>query len=195
MLFQRFQCLLNERTKGKAATNLRLDDGAPDEEVHDGQYLAIVRHQGLSDVVLPIVAANQGLQHLESFDNHLLVAGVERRLDGDDELRQHRQDAPSLADVHHVVDAPLGKKSVRFLHLAQAVEEDWQVVMILQPLDANLPRDAVVHAAVVDLDGQVAALVEAAELRVGRVGPLDKGRELNLPRGGGGIDGVGRNVD
>mmetsp|Transcript_20278 Transcript_20278/g.58210 ORF Transcript_20278/g.58210 Transcript_20278/m.58210 type:complete len:224 (-) Transcript_20278:121-792(-) len=62
-------------------------------------------------------------------------------------------------------------------------------MVILQTFDANLPCDAIVHAAVIDLDGQITTLVEATEFRVGRVGPLDKGRELNLPRGSGGIDG------
>ena len=39
----------------------------------------------------------------------------------------------------------------------------------------HLPADAVVDAAVLDLDGQVAALIEAAELGIGRVVALMEG--------------------
>lgn len=39
-------------------------------------------------------------------------------------------------------------------------------------LDVDLPRYAVVHPAVVDLDGQVSALVEPPKLGVGRVRTL-----------------------
>ena len=52
MLFQRFQRLLNERTKGRAAPNLRLDDGAPDEEVQKIEFLCGVATYKRADKVL-----------------------------------------------------------------------------------------------------------------------------------------------
>eukprot|EP00634_Sargassococcus_sp_CCMP2135_P007357 CAMPEP_0198661768 /NCGR_PEP_ID=MMETSP1467-20131203/43853_1 /TAXON_ID=1462469 /ORGANISM="unid. sp., Strain CCMP2135" /LENGTH=333 /DNA_ID=CAMNT_0044398233 /DNA_START=311 /DNA_END=1308 /DNA_ORIENTATION=+ len=152
-----------------------------DEDVEDREDLAVVGHEGLADEVLALgdgVADDEDLEDLEDLDDDFLLAGVEGGFDGDDELGNDGQDLLPAAG-HHVVDALLGEEGVGLLHFAEAVEEDGQVVVEVQLLDVDLPRDAVRHAAVVDLDGQVPALVEPAELRVGRVRPLRERLEVH----------------
>eukprot|EP00968_Pinguiococcus_pyrenoidosus_P004025 scaffold264_cov317-Pinguiococcus_pyrenoidosus.AAC.39 len=152
-----------------------------DEDVHDGQDLAVVRHEGLADQarlsVLALVADHEVLQHLEHLDDDGPDSRVERRLERDDELRDDGQHLLALRRLHHVVHALLGQEGVGLLHLPQPVEEDGQVVVVVQLLHVHFPRNAVVDAAMVHLDGQVASLIEAPELGIGRVGPLLEGSE------------------
>ena len=56
-----------------------------------------------------------------------------------------------------------GHEHVGELNLTEAVEEDGEVVVEIQFLDLHLPRKPVRHAPVVDLDRQVAALVESGQ--------------------------------
>merc|ERR1712151_1296673 len=77
--------------------------------------------------------------------------------------------------LQHVEHALHREESVGLLLFAQAVKEDGQVMVVVQLLNLDLPADAVVNAAMLDLNGQVSALVEAAELRVGRVRTLLEG--------------------
>lgn len=66
--------------------------------------------------------------------------------------------------LEHVEDALHGEEPVRVLLLADALEEDGQVVMVVQLLDLYLPVDAILGA-VLDGDGEVAAVVETTEFR------------------------------
>ena len=56
-----------------------------------------------------------------------------------------------------------GKESVGVLLLADTFHEDGEVVMVVELVDLNLPGD-LVGGAVLNLDGQVTTVVEAAEL-------------------------------
>ena len=46
------------------------------EEVHDGQNLAVVGHEGLADGV---AAEDEGLEHVKGGGNNLRITGVEGR--------------------------------------------------------------------------------------------------------------------
>mmetsp|Transcript_2172 Transcript_2172/g.5516 ORF Transcript_2172/g.5516 Transcript_2172/m.5516 type:complete len:483 (-) Transcript_2172:226-1674(-) len=134
-------------------------------QVEDGQDLAVVGHQRLAHQVS---AQHQLLQQLQRDAHHAVVARVERRLDGDDELRDDGQDL-GASRLEHVLHALDRQEAVRLLRLADAVKKDGQVVVVVQLLNLHLPGNDVLGAAVVHRDGQVAALVEAAERGVGRV--------------------------
>lgn len=107
-------------------------------------------------------------------------------LDGDDELRDDGEDL-SVACLEHVECALDSEEAVGLLLLTNAFEEDWQVVVVVQLLDVHLPEDLVLGT-VLDANGQVATVVESAEL-AGR----DRARQhsastglLNLGLGRGG---------
>ena len=57
-----------------------------------------------------------------------------------------------------------GKKLVRVCSLAQSIEEEWQVVMIVELLHLDFPRDAIALCVVLEGDWEIATLVELAEL-------------------------------
>eukprot|EP00760_Papus_ankaliazontas_P000735 PhM_4_TR10202/c0_g1_i1/m.40879 len=131
------------------------------EEVQHRQKLTVVRHERLAN---QISGHHKLLHHLQYGAHDLRVACVERRLNRNDQLRDRRQDL--CAALLEQVNAPLqGEKVVGLLNLAKSVEENREVVVIVQLLDVNLPVDLVAVAALVlDGDGEVAAVVEAAEL-------------------------------
>ena len=70
--------------------------------------------------------------------------------------------------LEHVEDALHGEESVRVLFLADALEEDWQVVVVVQGHDVDLPLDPVLRT-VLDADRQVSSVVETAEFRWGHL--------------------------
>mmetsp|Transcript_35192 Transcript_35192/g.113355 ORF Transcript_35192/g.113355 Transcript_35192/m.113355 type:complete len:224 (+) Transcript_35192:85-756(+) len=128
------------------------------EDVEDRQDLPVVWHQRLAD---HFARNDHLLQHLKDGADDLRIPRVERRLDRDDQLRDNGQDL-GAAVLQHVKDALDRKKAVRLLLLADAIEKDGKVVVIVELLNVHLPADAVVNAAVLDLNGQVPTLVEAA---------------------------------
>jgi len=141
------------------------------EEIEDRQYLTVVWHKSLTD---HLARHDHLLQHLEHGADDLGVARVQGRLDWNNQLRDHGQDLRA-AVLQHVVHPLHCKEAVWLLLFAQAVEEDWEVMVVVKLLDVDLPADAVVHAAMLNLDGMVATLIEAAEFCVWRVGPLLEG--------------------
>ena len=100
-------------------------------------------------------------------------------LDGDDELRDDGEDLGTTL-LKHVKDTLDGEESVRILLLTDAFEEDGQVMMIVELLNLNLPVDAVLGT-VLDGNGEVSAVVEAAEL-TGRDGSVIEGTSSGLLR-------------
>jgi len=130
------------------------------EQVHDGEDLTVVRHQGFSNGV---TASDELLKNLQASRNDITVAGVQRSLDGDDELGDDGKDL-SLTVLEEVEDALDSKESVWVLLLADTFHEDGEVMMVVKLVDFNLPVD-LVGGAVLDLDGKISAVVESAELR------------------------------
>lgn len=77
------------------------------EDVEDGQQLAVVGHQGLSNqasALQAVVGLHKALQHLERSDHDLGNARVEGGLDRDNELRNDGQDL-GASHVQHVIPA------------------------------------------------------------------------------------------
>lgn len=105
-------------------------------------------------------------------------------LHGDDELRDAGEDlgASMLEEVEAALD---GEEPVRLLLLAETVEEDGEVVVVVELLNLDLPGDLVAGAAVLDGNGEVSAVVEAAELRGG-----DRAAVLGASAGGRGSVGL-----
>jgi hypothetical protein len=62
-------------------------------------------------------------------------------------------------------------------HLAQPVQQQRQEVREVQLLEGHVPQQATLGCTRINVTGQIAPLVEPAELRVGRVatGPAGKG--------------------
>ena len=166
------------------------------EQVHHGQDLSVVGHEGLADGV---GASHEALQNLQGDRDDLVVTGVQSRyskfvtenlnlltLDGDDQLGNHRQHL-CAALFKHVKDTLHGQEAVGVLLLADALKEDGQVVVVVKLHNVDLPED-LVGGAVLNSNGQVTAVVEASEFR-GRngtghnsagLGSLDDGLGLGL---------------
>lgn len=123
------------------------------------------RHERLAD---ELAGYNQLLQNLQRDGNDGGVTGVERRLQGDDELRNDRKNflAAVLKHVEHTLDC---EEAVGLFLFPQPVKKDGKVVMEIQLFDFHLPLDAVADAAMLDGNGQVASFVKAAEFGVGGV--------------------------
>ena len=68
-----------------------------------------------------------------------------------------------LAVLKQVHDALHREEPVGVLLLADALHEDGQVVMVVELGDFDFPRD-LIGRAMLDLDGQIAAIIEATEL-------------------------------
>jgi hypothetical protein len=95
----------------------------------------------------------------------LKLTALELTFNRNDELGDDGENLGS-ALLEHVKDTLHGQEAVRVLLLADALEEDGQVVVVVELLDLNLPVDAELGA-VLDGDGEVSAVVETTELRRG----------------------------
>ena len=84
-------------------------------------------------------------------------------LDWDDELWDNWKDFGS-ALFEHVESALDREESVWLLLLSDSFKEDWEVVMVVEGHDVDFPEEFVLWA-VVDSDGEVTSVIEAAELR------------------------------
>mmetsp|Transcript_16711 Transcript_16711/g.36627 ORF Transcript_16711/g.36627 Transcript_16711/m.36627 type:complete len:216 (+) Transcript_16711:261-908(+) len=135
--------------------------GAALEQVENRKHLPVVRDQGLPN---ELTGEHKFLEDLQRGSNHLHVARVQSCLDGNDQLRNHWQDLRA-ALVQHVVRSLHRQEAVRIILFPQAIEKDGQVMMIVQFLDVHLPQDPVCGARVLDLNGEVVAVIELPELR------------------------------
>jgi hypothetical protein len=84
--------------------------------------------------------------------------------------------------LEQVLDPLGGKETEGFLYFTDAIKEDWQIVMVVEPLDFDLPADDVLGAAVLNGDGQIATLIKAAEGCIWGVGPPGLGAGLGRQR-------------
>ena len=131
------------------------------ESVQNGQDLAVVWYERLADM---IGAHDKMLKHLERRADDRSAASVKRVLDRDYKLRYNRQDL-AAAVFEHVVYALPRKELVRMRRLAEAVEEERQVVMVVQFFNLDLPRDTVALSVVIKRNREIATLVKLAKSR------------------------------
>jgi hypothetical protein len=101
-------------------------------------------------------------------------------LDRDDQLGDDREHLSSTL-LKHVEDTLNREEAVRVLLLADALEEDGQVVMVVELLDHNLPVDTELRA-MLNGNGEVAAVIETTELG-GRNGSVVEGTGPGLLSG------------
>jgi len=132
------------------------------EQVHDRQDLSIVRHKSLTDRVR---AGHERLQNLQSDSDDIAVTGVQGSLDGDDQLRNNGQNlsATVLQHIKHTLD---GKETVGIHFLANTLEEDRQVVMIIELLNLDLPLNLVLGT-MLNSNWKISTVVEETELADG----------------------------
>merc|ERR1719473_1372129 len=138
------------------------------EDVKHGKKLPIVRNQSLADHVS---RHDDILQHLQRCAHDTVIARVQRNLQRDNELRDDRQDlgAARPALLQKVVHPLDGKEAIRVLLFADTVQEDRKVMVIIKLIHVNLPSKAIADAGVLDLNGQIPAVIKLAELC-----PLDR---------------------
>jgi hypothetical protein len=84
-------------------------------------------------------------------------------LDWDDQLRNHREHlcATLLKHIHHTLD---GQEAIGILFLADALEENRQVVVVIQLHDIDLPEN-LVGWAVLNRNGKITSVIETSEFR------------------------------
>ena len=105
-------------------------------------------------------------------------------LDRDDQLGNNGQDLGTTL-LEHVKDSLDRQESVGVLLLADTLEEDGEVVMVVKLHHVHLPVDLVLGS-VLNRDGQVTSVVETAEL--GRLdGSAGEGTGLGLLRNRSGL--------
>mmetsp|Transcript_122732 Transcript_122732/g.382099 ORF Transcript_122732/g.382099 Transcript_122732/m.382099 type:complete len:275 (-) Transcript_122732:208-1032(-) len=140
------------------------------EYVENWEDLPVVGHQCLAN---HLATEHESLQDFQHRCHDLRISCVQRCLDRYNELRHHGQDL-CTALLQHVVGPLHRKEAVRVLLLAEAVKENGQVVVVVELFNVHLPDDLAAYRAVEDLDGHVAAIVEAAKLGPGD-GPPNHG--------------------
>ena len=138
------------------------------EKVHDGENLSIVGHQSLSDGVR---AGHECLQDLQGNADNLWVSRVQGSLNWDNKLGDDGEHF-GTALLEHIEYTLHGQKSVGIHFLSDALEEYWQVMMVVQLLDLDLPIDLVLWA-MLDRNGQISTVVEEAEFTDGDLPPVD----------------------
>jgi len=138
------------------------------KEVHDRQDLAVVGHEGLTDGV---TAGDEGLEDVQGGGDDVSITRVQGSLDRDNELGDDGENL-GLAVLEQIEDTLTGEEAVGLLLLTDSLHEDGEVVMVVQLLHLNLPCD-LVGRTVLNLDGKISAVVEAAELRGRDRAPLD----------------------
>jgi len=130
-----------------------------DVDVKDGQDLAVVGDKGLADHVTRF---HEVLEDLQGVAHDLLVAGVEGLLDRDDQLRHDGEDLRATL-VQEVAGATAGHEFGGVLGFTQTIEENGEVVVVIQLVNIDFPLQIIASAAL-ELDWQVAAFVELAEV-------------------------------
>ena len=102
------------------------------------------------------------LEALQGGADHLLLAGGEGVLYRDDQLGDDGEDFGG-AVLEHVVHPLPGEELVGVLCLAESLEEEGEVVVVVQLLDLHLPRDLVPLRVVLERDWEVPPVVELLE--------------------------------
>lgn len=131
------------------------------QQIHNWQYLAIVRHQGLSN---GIRGAHEKLDLLQGFHNDISLLCLKSILDRDDELRQDRKDL-ILAANDQLIATTISQELRGIFLLPQTLEEDGQVVVVVEHFDLDLPLD-LTHSSLEVYDyWHIVAIIEHLKLR------------------------------
>ena len=83
--------------------------------------------------------------------------------DWDDQLGHDGEDF-GAASLNHIENALHREETVRILLLPDSFEKDWQVMVIVQLGNVDLPVDTVVSRAVDRRNWQISPIVETAEI-------------------------------
>ena len=169
MHLEQLEGLLNEVSQihslSLTVIDLVSDVGVLDlEEVHDWQNLPVVRHEGLAD---GLGAGNESLQDFQSDGDDVNVSGVQSSLNWDDELRNNGKNL-GTSSLKHIENALNSKESVGVHLFTDAFKEDWQVVMIVELLNFDLPLDLVLRT-MLNCNWEITSIVEESELRNGNL--------------------------
>jgi len=162
---KQFQCLLDQISKVVSLSLTVVDFVAQVcildfEKVHDWQDLSVVGYECLSNGVR---AGHEGLQNFESNGDDLWVSCVQGGLDWDNELWDDWEDLGTTL-LKHIEDTVHGQESVWIHFLSDTLEEDWQVMMVIELLDLDLPINLVLWTKMLNCNGQITAIVEKSEL-------------------------------
>mmetsp|Transcript_46382 Transcript_46382/g.76921 ORF Transcript_46382/g.76921 Transcript_46382/m.76921 type:complete len:313 (+) Transcript_46382:155-1093(+) len=130
------------------------------EDVEDRQDLTVVWYESFTN---HLTTQYQCLQDLQHSRNEFRVSCVQRCLDGNNELR-HNGKHLGASLLQHVVCALHCQETVRVLFFSEAIKEHWQVMMVVQLLDVNLPSKLTTHCTMEDLHRQISAIIKPAEL-------------------------------
>lgn len=102
------------------------------------------------------------MQDFQSDGDDLWVSGVKGGLDWDNQLWNDGKDLGTTL-FKHIKYSLHSEESVWVHFFTDTLEEDWQVMMIVQLLDFDLPVDLVLWA-VLNCNWQISSVVEEAEL-------------------------------
>ena len=100
-------------------------------------------------------------------------------LDGDDELRDNREDL-STTLLEHVKDTLDGEESVWVLLFTNTLEENRKVMMVVELLDLNFPVNSVLRT-MLNGNREISTVVETTELTC-RNGTIIESSSLGLLR-------------
>ena len=109
------------------------------EQIHNWKDLSVVWHKSLSNGV---GAGHEGLQDFQGDGDNLWVPGVQSSLNWDNELGDDWQDLGSSL-LEHIKNTLDCEESVWVHFLPNALEKDWEVMVIIQLLNLYLPVDFV----------------------------------------------------
>mmetsp|Transcript_52597 Transcript_52597/g.138785 ORF Transcript_52597/g.138785 Transcript_52597/m.138785 type:complete len:366 (-) Transcript_52597:15-1112(-) len=131
-------------------------------QVERREDLPVVRHQELPD---PLVAPDHELEGVDGPAHDLVVAGVQRTPQWDDDHRDCRRKQRRLlapGGVEEVLEALVGDRREGLHLLEDPVEEDRKHVVVVEPRGLDLPSDAR-HGSVAHAQRQVPALEVAPQ--------------------------------
>jgi hypothetical protein len=133
------------------------------EDVENREDLAVVWNKRFPD---HFATGHQLLEDLQGDADDIWVTSVKRSFDGDDQLWDNWEYfVPTL--IQHIKHALDRQKPVWVLLLTNPIKEDWEVVMVVQLLNWDLPQDLVARSGMHDLNRKVASVVETTEFCCG----------------------------
>jgi len=97
--------------------------------------------------------------YLEGDLEDVRVSRIQGSFNGDNELRNDRQDFGS-ASFEHFIGSHNSQESVRIDFLSQSIKEDWEIMMIIKLFRRDFPADFSQRTFVFNLDRKITSIVE-----------------------------------